>query len=116
LAILRHIFNSGRTAGVLKYVYYALISETEFNDGNFFYTRYDGRENIIPPDMRSGTEYDTGVFHDVIGGSKISCGYVEFVDAFGKTQTQGWKHRLHHGSYQSDSLSGCYSDPADKNH
>jgi hypothetical protein len=108
------VFNSGRTAGVLKTVHYALVSEVDFAAGKVAYTKFDGRENIIPPEMVPGSEIDTGVYHDVIGDPKISVGYIEYKDVFGGIRTQGWKHRLHHDRPQSDALPGCYSDPIPK--
>jgi hypothetical protein len=96
--------NTGRTAGVVQTIHHAIISEDDFNAGNFIYDVFDGRENIIPPQP---IQILSGLFRDIIE-PRISCGYITYEDVFGNTQRQGWKHRLRLDG-NSDSLPGCYS-------
>jgi hypothetical protein len=108
------LLNTGRTPGVLLSLHHALMKEADFDMGLVEYTEFNAMHDVILPN-NPGTERDSGVSQLVVGEPKISCGYIVYTDVFGNTHKQGWKHRLHHDSRQSEPLPGCYSDPVDKN-
>ena len=108
------LLNTGRTPGMVKSIHYALLTEPDFNMGLIAHTKYDGMHDVVLPNT-PGSERRTGISQLVVGEPKISCGYVVYSDIFGNIHKQGWKHRLHHDSRQSEPLPGCYSDPVDKN-
>jgi hypothetical protein len=109
------ILNTGRTVGILQEMYRALVSEEDFAANRFSYTQVDCRGEIFPP-MRRGEEIPSGVSEDVVGTTKISCGYIVYIDVHsGATYEQGWKHRLHPIG-KSEPLTRCYSDKPDKAH
>jgi hypothetical protein len=116
-SVLWHIslLNTGRTPGMVKSIHYALLTEPDFNTGLVTHTKYDGMHDVVLPNT-PGSERRTGLSQLVVGEPKISCGYVVYSDIFGNTHKQGWKHRLHHDSRESEPLPGCYSDPVDTNH
>jgi hypothetical protein len=74
------VHNTGRTAGVIKTVYYALIASEEVLKADAFnYIRYDGREDVIPPPSggdKEENEIDTGA-EVLITEAKICCGWIE---------------------------------------
>jgi hypothetical protein len=102
------ILNTGPTPGIMQRIYFALVSEEDYEAGRVQYSEVLHNDVITP--NRPGSEYPTLQFR-VRDNDVISCGYVIFKDMFENTHKQGWKHRLSHHAYVSVPLQGCYSDP-----
>jgi hypothetical protein len=101
------IRNTGRTAGIVKTVHHALLSEEDFASGRIItYRKFDGRENAIIPDPN--TEARSGVWHRLSEMPKISCGWLTYIDVFNSEQRQGWKYRAD-ATGRTDPLPGCYT-------
>jgi hypothetical protein len=104
------ICNTGRTAGVIKTVHYALMPERDFRDfenGKMItYKMFKDREDAIIPDPN--VEVRSGVWHRLSEMPKVSWGWIEYVDVFGETQYQGWKHIVQPTGH-TESLPGCYT-------
>jgi hypothetical protein len=106
------VHNTGQTAGIIQTVNYTVKSEEIFKAGWNKFTRFKGREDVIPPSL--GKPYDkiTGA-HFTIDRPQVCWGWIEYQDVFGKIQRQGWKHLLNlkpdaAGNY-SNPFPGCYS-------
>ena len=108
------ILNTGRTAGILNEIHYAVVPEDDFNARRFSYTVVSDRGEIIPP-ARPQEESPSGIIVRVPTGTLISCGYIVYTDVYGDRHEQAWKHRLY-ATGASEALVGCYSDLPDKNH
>jgi hypothetical protein len=104
------IRNTGRTAGIIKTVHYALGSEKEFQEfegGKIItYKVFKDREDDIIPDP--GAEARSGVWHRLSEMPKVSWGWITYVDVFGTIQRQGWKHNVDNRG-RTESLPGCYT-------
>ena len=102
--------NTGRTAGIIKTVHYALASKNEFEDfenGKIItYKMFKDREDAIVPDSR--IEVRSGIWHRLSEMPKVSWGWITYVDVFGTVHCQGWKHIIH-TTGRTDSLPGCYT-------
>ena len=104
------ICNTGRTAGVIKTVHYALMPKKDFDDfenGKIItFKKYKDREDSVPP--IPATEVRSGVWHRLSEMPKVSWGWITYVDVFGDTQQQGWKHIVQSTGH-TESLPGCYT-------
>jgi hypothetical protein len=101
------IRNTGRTGGIVKTVHHALISREDWDAKTIItYEVYDGREDIIPPDINS--EVRSGVWHRLEIMPKVSCGWITYIDVFEEEWRQGWAHEVSENG-RTESLPGCYT-------
>jgi hypothetical protein len=106
------VTNTGRMAGVLQTIRYAVITEEAYEAGGYkFEMIFTDREDIIAPStLNPGQE--TGLDF-TIKAPMVCCGWIEYEDVFGSGRRQGWRHRLNltpdsAGNY-SNPFPGCYS-------
>jgi len=87
----------------------------DFENGKVVtFKKYRDREDSIPP--RPDTEVRSGVWHRLSEMPKVSWGWITYVDVFGDTQQQGWKHIVQSTGH-TESLPGCYTyKPWEKDH
>lgn len=86
------VTNTGRMAGVLKIIHYAVITDDDYEAGEYKFKTFTDREDIIPPGTGNPGQ-PTGLDFP-IKCPMICCGWIEYEDVFGLDRKQGWKHRL----------------------
>jgi len=86
------VTNTGRMAGVLRIIFFAVITEEEFKAGGYEFDIFTNREDVIPPGTGNPGQ-ETGLDFDITE-PMVCCGWIEYEDIFGRDRKQGWKHRL----------------------
>lgn len=105
------VTNTGRMAGVLQTIRYAVITEETYEAGGYKFETFTDREDIIAPSTPNPGQ-ETGLDF-IIRAPMVCCGWIEYEDVFGGGRKQGWRHRLNltpdaAGNY-SNPFPNCYS-------